>query len=105
VGIIITYYFIFRNRLTSSRRVFKIIKNRNFFQEDNGPQTFRVLGDAIKDLREEFPQVADFSPRKKKYLSLVPPGGNWRTLPVELQKESLGKAYLAKEAGLGGGGG
>ncbi len=71
-------------------------KQKFFFQEDNGLKPFRVLGDAIKDLREEFPQVADFSPRKKKYLSLVPPGGNWRTLPVELQKESLGKAYLAK---------
>jgi DNA (cytosine-5)-methyltransferase 1 len=38
----------------------------------------------------------DFSPRKKKYLSLVPPGGNWRHLPLELQRESMGRAFHAK---------
>ena len=74
----------------------KYRKHKFFFQEGNDLKPFRTLGDAIKDLREDSPQVADFSPRKKKYLSLIPPGGNWRTLPVELQKESLGRAYLAK---------
>jgi DNA (cytosine-5)-methyltransferase 1 len=38
----------------------------------------------------------NFSPRKLRYLRLVPPGGNWRSLPVELQQESMGKAYYAK---------
>ena len=38
----------------------------------------------------------DFSPRKKSYLSLVPPGGNWRHLPAVLQQESMGKAFHAK---------
>ena len=40
--------------------------------------------------------VLDFSPRKKKYLAMVPPGGNWRSLPVAIQKESMGKAWHAK---------
>ena len=57
---------------------------------------WRTLGDAIKGLREENPVIMDFSPRKKGYLSLVPPGGNWRHLPVELQKESMGKAFYSK---------
>ncbi len=59
-------------------------------------QPWRTLGDAIRDLEEDDPVIMDFSPRKKKYLSLVPTGGNWRHLPEKLQRESLGKAYLAK---------
>jgi DNA (cytosine-5)-methyltransferase 1 len=57
---------------------------------------WRALGDAIRDLREDDPVIMDFSPRKKKYLSLVPPGGNWRHLPEALQRESMGKAFFAK---------
>lgn len=59
-------------------------------------EPWRTLREAIGDLRETSPVVMDFSPRKKKYLSLVPEGSNWRSLPIELQKESMGKAWLAK---------
>jgi DNA (cytosine-5)-methyltransferase 1 len=38
----------------------------------------------------------NFSPRKLKYLSLVPPGGNWRSMPVEIQQESMGKSWFLK---------
>jgi DNA (cytosine-5)-methyltransferase 1 len=57
---------------------------------------WRTLRDAIGDLHETDPVLMDFSPRKKHYLTLVPPGGNWRHLPERIQRESLGKAYLAK---------
>ena len=55
-----------------------------------------TLRDAIGDLREDHPELMDFSPRKIGFLSLVPEGGNWRTLPEEIQKESMGKAWFAK---------
>ena len=55
-----------------------------------------TLGDAISDLDEESPELLDFSPRKKKFLAMVPPGGNWRCLPIDLQKESMKKAWFAK---------
>ena len=55
-----------------------------------------TLGDVIKGLKDDNPCLLDFSPRKKGYLSLIPPGSNWRSLPVELQKESMGKAWHAK---------
>lgn len=55
-----------------------------------------TLRDAIGDLRENDPELMDFSPRKIGFLSLVPEGGNWRTLPEEIQKESMGKAWFAK---------
>jgi len=57
---------------------------------------YRTLGDAIRGLREENPVIMDFSPRKKKYLAMVPPGGNWRSLPLHVQKESMGRAWYAK---------
>jgi len=57
---------------------------------------WKTLGDALEGLVDENPVVLDFSPRKKKYLSLVPPGSNWRSLPIEIQKESMGKAWYAK---------
>jgi DNA (cytosine-5)-methyltransferase 1 len=55
-----------------------------------------TLGDAIRDLKGADTDVLDFSERKKKYLAMVPPGGNWRSLPVEIQKESMGKAWYLK---------
>lgn len=55
-----------------------------------------TLRDAIGDLQEANPVVLDFSPRKKSFLSLIPQGSNWRSLPVELQQESMGKAWHAK---------
>ena len=58
---------------------------------------WRTLGDAIAHLKDPGSDVImDFSPRKKSFLRLVPPGSNWRSLPVELQKESMGKAWHAK---------
>jgi DNA (cytosine-5)-methyltransferase 1 len=59
-------------------------------------QPWRTLGDVISDLSEKNPTILDFSPRKKRYLEMIPPGSNWRSLPEELQKESMGKAWYAK---------
>jgi DNA (cytosine-5)-methyltransferase 1 len=57
---------------------------------------WRTLGDALEGLEDPEPVVLDFSPRKKSFLELVPPGSNWRSLPVDIQKESMGKAWHAK---------
>ena len=57
---------------------------------------YRTLRDALADFREERPVLMDFSPRKKHYLSLVPAGGNWRTLPPEVAAASMGRAFHAK---------
>ena len=40
--------------------------------------------------------MMNFSPRKLKYLAMIPPGDNWRSLPVEIQKESMGKSWYLK---------
>jgi len=57
---------------------------------------FTTLGDVIGTLAETRPEVLDFSPRKKSFLRMVPPGGNWRSLPEEIQRESMGRAFHAK---------
>jgi DNA (cytosine-5)-methyltransferase 1 len=59
-------------------------------------QPWRTLRDAIAELVEENPTIMDFSPRKKGFLAMVPPGSNWRSLPVDAQKESMGLAWAAK---------
>lgn len=62
-----------------------------------------VLRDALKagklydcDVPESL--GAPYAKRKKEILALVPPGGYWRDLPLELQKE-----YMKKSFYLGGG--
>lgn len=57
---------------------------------------WRTLGDAIGALTDRGEVVMDFSPRKKSFLQMVPPGSNWRSLPIDVQKESMGRAWFAK---------
>lgn len=57
---------------------------------------WRTLGDALSGLDDLNPQIMDFSPRKKGFLSMVPEGSNWRSLPENVQKESMGRAWHAK---------
>lgn len=57
---------------------------------------WKTLRDAIGDLNEEEPELLNFSPRKLSVLKLVPEGSNWRSLPEDIQKETMGKAYFAK---------
>ncbi len=68
----------------------------DLFNARESLQPWQTLGDAIGDLNDPGPFIMDFSPRKKKYLSMVPPGSNWRSLPVEIQQESMGRAWHAK---------
>lgn len=75
----------------------KTKKQADLFSRIGTPlQPWATLRDAIGDLREDNLELMDFSPRKKSFLSLVPEGGNWRSLPVEVQKESMGRAWYAK---------
>ncbi|MDB5580658.1 MAG: DNA-cytosine methyltransferase [Bradyrhizobium sp.] len=41
------------------------------------------------------PDYYGFSPMKRRFLEMVPEGGNWRDLPVHLQAEALGKAHVS----------
>lgn len=63
----------------------------------DGLPPFKTLGDAIgPGFNDPCPEVMNFSPRKLKYLSMIPEGGNWRSLPIDIQKESMGKSWHLK---------
>lgn len=63
-----------------------------------GIKKWTTFGDATKDLKENKPEHMTYSDEKKRIFDLVPPGGNWRSLPKDMHKEVLGGAY-----GSGGG--
>ena len=63
---------------------------------EEGKEAYATLREALAGLDDPEPVLLDFSPRKKEFLELVPPGGNWRALPDELQRQSMGRAYFAK---------
>jgi len=67
----------------------------HLFAQD-GLQPWKTLRDAIGHLDDPGSVMMDFSPRKKSFLAHVPPGSNWRSLPTELQQESMGVAWHAK---------
>ncbi len=53
----------------------------------------KVLRDALKDVPAS--EGIRYSDKKKRVLEMVPPGGYWRDLPVEIQKEYMGKSYYS----------
>jgi len=53
----------------------------------------QVIGGAFSD---PDPTLMNFSERKLKYLRMVPPGGNWRSLPEDVQREAMGKQYFLR---------
>ena len=68
-------------------------------REEDNLLPFKTLGDAIgpnSNFKDNCPEVMDFSPRKLGYLAQIPEGGNWRSLPVEIQMDSMGKSWYLK---------
>jgi DNA (cytosine-5)-methyltransferase 1 len=64
---------------------------------EDGLPPFKTLGHVIGEgFKDPDPSMMNFSPRKLKYLAMVPPGGNWRNLPEKIQKESMGKSWYLK---------
>lgn len=56
---------------------------------------FRTLRDAVRVVCEPGP-VQPLSVRKRAVYRLIPPGGNWRDLPVDLQRATMGGAHAAE---------
>lgn len=65
----------------------------------SGLLPFRTVRDAIYDLREDPGQSSQYTEGVAKYFRMVAPGGHWRDIPRELQREALGNASF--EAGGG----
>lgn len=54
---------------------------------------WQTLGDSIRDLERNSGECASFSKDRLAFLRLVPEGGNWRDLPMEVKREAMGGAY------------
>lgn len=52
-----------------------------------------TLGKTIRDLEDNPGPYTQFSEDRLRYLRLVPEGGNWKSLPKELQPEAMGGAW------------
>jgi DNA (cytosine-5)-methyltransferase 1 len=59
----------------------------------------RTVRDAIYDLKDNPGPHSKYTPDVAKFFEMVPPGGNWRHLPKELQRDALGEASLAAGGG------
>jgi DNA (cytosine-5)-methyltransferase 1 len=60
---------------------------------------WRTLRDAIYDLRDHPGPHSEYTAETARYFALVPPGGNWRQLPKDIQEGALGSAAYAAGGG------
>lgn len=65
----------------------------HFQMHQNPEYRWRTVGDAILDLQDEEGECGALPPERKKYLQMVPEGGNWKDLPKDVVKEAMGGAY------------
>lgn len=61
----------------------------------NDEQPFATVRDAIAHLQSEPGPHSEYTAPVRRFFELVPEGGNWRSLPPELQEEALGGSYKA----------
>ena len=59
----------------------------------NGLKPWVTLREALRGLSEKDSEHSSYSEARLKYIRQVPSGGNWRSLPVEIQEEAMGGAY------------
>lgn len=59
----------------------------------------QTVRDAIYDLRSDPGPHSVYTPEVARFFALIPPGGNWRHLPKDLQREALGDAAHAAGGG------
>lgn len=60
-----------------------------------GKENWRTLSDAICNLNDNSPLAMKIPPARVRYLKKIPAGGNWRDLPLKLQKKAMGAAYYS----------
>lgn len=65
----------------------------HFQRHQNSEYRWATLRSAIEDLEDNCGECTAFSPERLVILHMVPEGGNWRNLPIEVQKTALGGAF------------
>lgn len=65
----------------------------HFQMHQNPAYRWKTVGEAIKDIENEIGECGKLTPERKKYLRMVPEGGNWKALPKEVIPVAMGGAY------------
>lgn len=65
----------------------------HFPKHQNIDMRWKTLREAIYRWRAPCDEFAKFPESRLGFLRLVPPGSNWRSLPLELQREAMGGAF------------
>lgn len=65
----------------------------HFHIHQNPAYRWVTLGDTIKDLENTDGECASFSESRLQFLRMVPEGGNWKDLPLDVLPEAMGGAY------------
>lgn len=68
-------------------------------EQSPGQTNWSTVRDAIYDLREQPGPHSVYTRDVARYFELVPPGGHWRHLPKELQRQALGEASFVAGGG------
>ncbi len=70
--------------------------NPTHSQEGNyGLDKWKTFKEAVFDLQKEKLHHLNFPEKRLKYYRLLKPGQNWKNLPLDLQKEALGKSFYS----------
>lgn len=62
----------------------------HFQMHQNPAYRWKTVGEAIKDIENEIGECGKLTPERKKYLRMVPEGGNWKDLPKEVIPVAMG---------------
>jgi DNA (cytosine-5)-methyltransferase 1 len=65
----------------------------HFHMHQDPAMRWRTLFDAIGDLEGQAMTCAKFTANIAKYVATVPEGGNWRSLPADVQPAAMGGAF------------
>ncbi len=65
----------------------------HFQMHQNPDYRWKTVGEAIRDLESNPGEYTSLSGDRKKYLHMVPEGGNWKDLPQEIIPIAMGGAY------------
>ena len=65
----------------------------HFQMHQDASYRWQTLGDTIRDLEHDCGECAAFGEDRLSFLKLVPEGGNWRDLPVDLKQMAMGGAF------------
>ena len=65
----------------------------HFQMHQNPDYRWKTVGEVIKDLESQPGEYTPLSGDRKKYIHMIPEGGNWRDLPPEIIPIAMGGAY------------